>query len=77
MDFVAGVETDSDAGNLPAKCSLCVHESLAGRDEHRDTEQTQCPKSQSVASFSKMLVSQNLGLTLAARPPWVSRLLWY
>ena len=25
VDLVAGVKTDSDAGNLTAKCALCVH----------------------------------------------------
>ena len=25
IDLVAGVKTDSDAGNLATKCALCVH----------------------------------------------------
>ena len=25
IDFVAGVKTDSDAGNLTTNCPLCVH----------------------------------------------------
>ena len=25
VDLVAGVKTDSDAGNLTTKCALCVH----------------------------------------------------
>jgi hypothetical protein len=54
-DSIAGVKTDSVAGDLSSKRALYVHQPLYVADERRQAEQRKCLTGADLLRFSKLL----------------------